>query len=185
MATHVMLDLETWGSGPKALPVSIGAVKFDANDILDRFHVGVDVAQLPEGWDKCTIGPQTMLWWLDPERDAARAAWLALDKVDLMYALTGFSQWCVPDFTGDDRPEKPTIWGNGSTFDNVILRNAYAACNMEYPVPFWMDQCYRTIKNRRPDIALERIGTHHSAVDDAESQARHLQVLARELGVTL
>lgn len=194
MSVHVMLDLETWGSGPKALPVSIGAVKFDDVSILDRFHVGIDVKSLPRDLG-CIIDPDTMLWWMDEERADARREWLALEKVDIRTALEGFWLW-YESTPGDEIPldpadaphaygEKLPIWGNGATFDNVILRNAYDACGMEYPAPFWKDWCYRTVKNLRPDIKLQRVGTHHSAVDDAESQARHLQELARTLGVVL
>lgn len=33
-----------------------------------------------------------------------------------------------------------------------------------------------------PDIKLQRIGTHHNAADDAESQARHLVAVLQALG---
>jgi exodeoxyribonuclease VIII len=42
------------------------------------------------------------------------------------------------------------------------------------PWRHWNDRCYRTVKSLYPDVKLERVGTHHNAVDDAESQARHL-----------
>ena len=182
MTTSVMLDLETLGTGNKALVLSIGAVKFNQTEIFDRIHIGVDLTSLPKALD-FEIDPKTILWWLDEERAPARKAYAELGKVDIYTALEGFALWY-----GQDAPEAPAgecIWGNGSTFDNVILRSAYETCGMEYPAPFWADKCYRTIKNLRPDIKLERVGTHHSAVDDAESQARHLMAIAKELEVEL
>jgi hypothetical protein len=81
--------------------------------------------------------------------------------------------WCK------HQPSVLTIWGNGSTFDNVILRSAFAAAGLEYPVRFWADQCYRTKKNEFPTVPLVREGTHHKALDDAISQAKHLQAIWR------
>ena len=175
MPTHVMLDLETFGVGNEAAPISIGAVKFDKIEILDRFHVGIH----PESCEqrKLTISASTVLWWLDDARRDAWHAWQALEKVDLWLALDGFSKWAAP--TADT---EIVVWGNGSTFDNIILRSAYAACGMEYPAKFWNDRCYRTVKGLAPEIKLQRVGTHHSAVDDAESQARHLQAIWAHLG---
>jgi len=36
------------------------------------------------------------------------------------------------------------------------------------------EEINRTIKAQHPDVPLTHVGTHHNAVDDAESQARHL-----------
>lgn len=193
MATHVMLDLETFGVGNDAAIISIGAVKFDTTEILDRFHVGVN----PESCEsaRLTFSASTLLWWLDQERDAARQRWWALEKVDLWLALAGFAEWYrTPPLAVSAAPPGPPahapgeelpIWGNGATFDNVILRSAYAACSMPYPAPFWADRCYRSVKALCPELKLERIGLHHSAVDDAESQARHLQAICAKLGLEL
>lgn len=135
-----MLDLETLGNGNDAVILSIGAVKFDAVEILDRFHVAIN----PE---TCTpyglkIDASTVMWWLDDERQAARTSLLDNVTVDLPSALTGFASW----LGSDSLP----VWGNGSTFDNVILRNAYRATGLDYPIRFWHDWCYRTVKNMAP-----------------------------------
>lgn len=176
MGVHIMVDLETWGDTNDAAIVSIGAVKFNATEILDRFHVGVT----PESNElfKRDITARTMLWWMDEARADARKAWFELEKTDLASALEGFRLWVLTD-------EIAGMWGNGATFDNVILRSAYQAVGNDYPVPFWLDKCYRTTKGHAPNVKLKRVGTHHSAVDDAESQALHLQHLALQLGVEL
>lgn len=175
MATHVMLDLETFGQGNNAAIISIGAVKFNATEILDRFLVGVE----PESSQAAglTIDASTVKWWLDPERQPAWAEWLKLEKDDLGVALDGFSIWVGRD--------QMRIWGNGTAFDNVIMRNAYERYALDYPAPFWLDSCYRTVESLAPDVRLERVGVHHSPADDAESQARHLMRIAEHLGVVL
>ena len=171
MNAHVMLDLETFGNGNDAAIISIGAVKFNEAEILDEFHVGVDPATCQAVGLK--IDASTVLWWLDNERQAARDAMYVLEKVDLGSALAGFSDWF-----GDEKP----IWGNGATFDNVILRSAYRACGLDYPSRFWLDRCYRTVKSLAPGIELVREGTHHDACDDARCQAKHLQAICAHLG---
>lgn len=176
VAAHVMLDLETWGTGVSAVPIAIGACKFDADTIIDNFHVAIDPASAQALGLK--IDANTILWWMDPERDEARRRWLGMQRVDLASALTGFSEWLG---TGT---MVTAIWGNGSTFDNVILRTAYEVAGIEYPVRFWQDYCYRTVK-QTTDIELVREGTHHDALDDAISQAKHLQRIAAVNGLQL
>jgi hypothetical protein len=168
---HIMLDLETWGTGNKATIVSIGACKFDADNIIDAFHVGVD----PESCAALglEVDAGTILWWMDPQQREALDAWLQLERVDLASALVGFDLWCKSE------PGVIAMWGNGSTFDNVILRSAFAAAGLEYPVKFWQDACYRTKKNEAPDVQMVREGQHHKALDDAISQAKHLQAIWR------
>lgn len=172
---HIMLDLETFGNGNDAAIVSIGAVKFDAKDILSEFHVGVYPASSAAAGLK--IDADTVMWWLHPDRAQAREKLRELQSVDLGSALVGFSEWAGSDVAA--------IWGNGATFDNVILRSAYRVCCMEYPVKFWQDKCYRTLKGLAPEIEIVREGTHHDALDDARCQAKHLQKIIEHLGVSL
>lgn len=179
--THVMVDLETWGQGNDAMPVSLGAVKFTRDSIVERFHVGIDPVSAERFGRKIDAG--TILWWMDADRREALDAWLALPKVDIDAALCGFYNWgaqTLPEQLGG-------LWGNGAAFDNVILRNAYNAVGIGelYPVKFRKDWCYRTLKATNPDIAIERVGLHHSAVDDAETQALHLQRICAARGIAL
>ena len=104
---------------------------------------------------------------MDKERDTARRALLASDFVDLPTALEGLAMWIG---------ESPLpVWGNGATFDNVILRNAYQKTGLDCPWPFWQDRCYRTLKNLAPDIDRPELGTLHQALNDATVQAQHMQ----------
>ena len=168
---HVMWDIETWGTGNDALPVSIGACKFNENNIVECFHVGIDPVSAQAYGLK--IDAQTILWWMGPDRREALDEWLKLERIDLPSALLGLDLWIK------NGPGVLSVWGNGSTFDNVILRSAFKAVGHEYPVGFWQDACYRTVKNRAA-AKIDRTGTHHNALDDAVSQAKHLQAIWRE-----
>jgi hypothetical protein len=175
---HVMVDLETWGTGPHAVIISIGAVKFDSLihvDSWDRFQVDIDPNSAIKAGQRADA--DTLLWWMHADRTQAREAFLAASKVDLQDALDGFAQWLGRT---DYR-----VWGNGASFDNVILATAYRLCGIPAPWRFWNDRCYRTMKNMAPEVKMERVGTYHRAVDDAVSQADHLLRIAGALGITL
>lgn len=167
---HVMVDLETMGTRPNAPIVAIGAVTFDVNAVYDEFYVNVDLeSAVNDG--HAVVDPKTVQWWM--EQDTAARAALREDRKKILTALYMFRDWLKPD-------EPEGVWGNGATFDNVILSEAYRRLNLTSPWPFWADRCYRTMKNMYPQIELERVGTHHNALDDAKSQAAHLIKIWRD-----
>ena len=173
-AEHVMVDIETLGKGNNAAILSIGMVKFNPfNDVIyDSFYVPVD----PRSCQALglQVDADTVMWWMDAKRDAARQAMMLEARVDLPSALYGLVDWF-----GEDKP----VWGNGSTFDNVILASAFKACHIAQPWEFWNDKCYRTLKGQAKDIKLVREGTYHNALDDAVSQVRHMQAVVAHLGL--
>lgn len=169
----IMLDLETMGAGPDAAIVAIGAVTFDldAGTIGERFYAPVDLASSVAAGG--VQDPGTVQWWLR-QSDDARAE-LGRPGLQVGSALDAFAVW-VRRYAD---PKTVKVWGNGAGFDNVILRRAYERAGMAAPWSHWNDRCYRTVKALHPEIRLERIGTHHNAVDDAESQALHLVKMLR------
>jgi hypothetical protein len=181
---EVMVDLETLGTNNDAVIVAIGAVKFDPTNLdapMQNFYCTIN----PESAVACgqKIDAATMLWWMHSKRNDARLQLFEEPKemLSLPTALEGFALW----FGGESVP----VWGNGATFDNVILRSAYRLLGLDAPWMFWHDRCYRTMKNLAPlicvDTPFERVGTHHNALDDATSQALHLQrILKGALGET-
>lgn len=177
---HVMVDLETAGKDPNALILSIGAAKFDpmADSIIDSFHIAVDLRQMPMNAHGFTVDPGTVAWWLAPERAEARVALDSVPKVDLASALDGFALWL-----GDPR-NFAGVWGNGATFDNVILLNAFDKLNMERPWTYRQDRCFRTFNNLAKSVPFADFGVAHSALDDAISQALHMQKIVKHLGLT-
>lgn len=165
----VMLDLETMGTGPSAAIVAIGAVEFDLDtgQLGSRFYEAVDLCTSVELGG--VIDAATVLWWMD-QSDAARAAFRR-GGIHICVALGRFTEWLL----SRDRTEGTArIWGNGAGFDNVVLASAYRAARRPQPWKFYNDRCYRTIKALLPQVELVRVGEHHKADDDAESQARHL-----------
>lgn len=165
----VMVDLETMGTGPLAPIVAIGAVLLDPIDgtMGARFYTAVDLASSVE--TGAVIDPSTVLWWLR-QGDEARAAIAQDGAVDISHALVDFHNWLATH----SNPQRVRVWGNGASFDNVILAQAYRMAKLPVPWRYTNDRCYRTIKAQHPDVPLQRTGTHHNALDDAETQALHL-----------
>lgn len=180
MAKHVMADLETLSTADNALILSIGGVLFDGDTILDKFHVGIDPVDA-ERYGLRVDAATAWGYWANPERDEARKRLFELPKVDLFAALDGFSIWVQQTPTD----ERGSLWGNGATFDNVLIQNAYKAAGLENPFSYKQQACYRTLKNLCPEVEYAQIGVAHDALDDAQSQAAHLQAICKRLGIAL
>lgn len=168
---HVMLDIETLGNGNKAVIWAIGATRFslEGDPAIQNFYVTVDPQSCVDAGLEMDVG--TVLWWMSEKQAEARKQLIDSGPgLDLASALDGFARWM---------PKKENlrgVWGNGATFDNVIVRNAYKAIGMECPWSYRVDSCFRTMKNQHPHVPWdEGVGTAHNALDDAINQTRHLK----------
>ncbi len=164
----IMLDLETMGNGPNAAIVAIGAVCFDIEkeELGATFYETIDLQSSVAGGG--IMDPSTVIWWLK-QSEAARLDIIA-GREPIESALELFASWIGKNLDAD----RVNMWGNGAAFDNVILASAYRRHNMLQPWDFRNDRCYRTIKSLNPCHKMQRTGTHHNALDDAISQAKHL-----------
>lgn len=159
---NVMLDLETFSTRSNAAIVSIGAVKFEDDKILDTFYCTIDAATCKAAG--LHIDKETLAWWAQQSKEARDA--LLVDNLPLEVALNKFTAW----FGTKSLP----TWGNGAGFDNVIMENAYRAIGQKRPWLPWDDRCYRTVKNLFNIPIDKREGTYHNALDDALTQTKHL-----------
>lgn len=181
MRPHVMLDLETMGTAPGSAIIAIGAVRFVPNNEInpiveeEKFYRVITLkSAMHHG---LTCDPDTILFWMKQGEDA-RGQFSKVAAMSLMPVLNDFAAY-LKNMGG-----AVCLWGNGSDFDNVLLAEAYRRTGIEQPWKFWDNRCYRTIKNMQPSIKLERVGTYHNALDDAESQARHLVKIFGHMGST-
>jgi DNA polymerase III epsilon subunit-like protein len=165
---QIMIDLETLSTRSNASILSIGATKFTLEDgVIDKFYCNVD-AQTCKNLG-LHVSKDTLDWWKKQNKEAIKA--LMVNKLPLDVALTNFTDWIGK---GDI-----IVWGNGASFDIVILESAFEAIGISrYPWKYWNVMCYRTIMNLfgldNSKIRKEQTDTHHHALDDALSQTHTL-----------
>ena len=176
---NIMLDLETMGVGPNAAIVAIGAVEFvlpvkesmatvgRIGEITREFYRTVDLQSSVDAGG--VIDPSTVMWWLEQSDEARAELTREAGRENIAGALQLFREW----LGGRDC----LIWGNGASFDNVILGSAYTKLSGIDFVPwkFRNNRCYRTVKALNKHIPADEVGgVAHNAVDDAKYQALHL-----------
>lgn len=178
---HLMIDLETMGNGPYAPIVSIGAVFFDPNTGIgdDDFQVNISLESSMRY--RARTDASTILWWMEQGEDARKA--LFNDTQDLSTALSWLS-----DFIGKhSNPRFVQVWGNGASFDCVILRNSYSLTGQQPPWQWWNDRDVRTIVEMGKVIGFDPKrdmpfdGTRHNALDDAIHQAKYVSAIWQKL----
>jgi hypothetical protein len=164
---NCMVDLETLDTKSTAVILSIGAVMFDKSGIGAEFYRTVDAQSAIDAG--LSISGSTLLFWMKQSKEARKA--LFMNNVPLAQALEEFSTW----LSENSDPGAVKVWGNGSDFDNAMLQHAYSVCKLPVPWKFWNNRCYRTTCEVLNAASRKQEGTHHNALDDARSPAKHLR----------
>lgn len=169
----IMVDIETVGTRPGSVILSLGAVVINYEDHMlgEEFYTVINMEdQIQRG---LTMDYGTMVWWSQQEPAAQEVLHRAQDlgAHNLVHALSDFYDFCYRAFGS-----KPgNVWGNGANFDNVLLAEAYRVSRVHTPWKFHQDRCFRTLKNLYPDVeAAPFDGVRHNALADARHQALHL-----------
>lgn len=180
---HLMIDLETMGKKTNAPIVSIGAVFFNPQngDIGKEFYTAVNLESamkqgaVPDG--------DTILWWLKQSSEARSA--ICVDNAMLIsLALSELTHFINRH---SDNPKYMKVWGNGATFDNIILRGAYERSSLPCPWEYFNDHDVRTIVTLGrtigfdPKKAMPFEGDAHNALADARHQAKYVSAIWQRL----
>lgn len=189
---EIMTDIESLGTAQDAVILSISAVKFDFGIIQSpeqiitlngKFDFSLNVKdQIVKGRK---IDFDTVLWWLDQSNESRHALIKGVTQAyDIVTALDSFSAYCSG---------ASNIWGNGNTFDNVLIKSLYESFGMIYPIKYSKDLDFRTLKylfklrfpgeqmpypeyvGAKPDVA-------HIGWIDAARQAAAAQIIYARLG---
>lgn len=178
---HVMVDIETLDTVQSAVVLSIGAVVFDpfSNELGEKFYMEF-VDDLSDQQKRGrTISGDTVRWWMQQGAAAkqifADPAPHGVTRVTTSVGLAEFSH-----FMARSGGKEVQLWGNGADFDNVIIGSLYDAYEMRKPWSFGKNRCYRTLKRVFGEgVSLSREGVHHNGLDDAVTQATHLQEIMK------
>ncbi len=164
---HIMIDLETLGTKPGCVVLSIGAVTFDP-------YTG----KLGEEWyrkmnwqmQELDIEPGTWAWWLEQSAEARIEAFSGTANLPLVgHDFRAF--WV------DQNAE--FLWCHGATFDAPVWEAAAGFAPWRYN----QVRDTRTVYDMAQVFPDRTVGTHHNALDDARNQAVAVCAAYKKLGI--
>jgi hypothetical protein len=172
--TDVMVDLETLGTAPGSILLSVGAVAFNEAQPEEEWAT-LDIKPIRVSSSRgygLAVDEDTLSWWLSQE-DAALVLLrdcLTSAAMDLHDAVKKLYTWY---------PVGARLWGNGADFDNVLLNCAFKACTIPTPWAYRDNRCYRTLRAEYKGVVTEPEfqGVRHDALADALHQTRYLQAI--------
>ncbi len=171
---QLMLDIETMGTDNNAMIVSISAVQFniETGNTAAEFEVGIDWKEQIDNGAKVDV--ETFKWWLKQEKDAQNSLFDIFQQ-SVHDALYLFNKWILDNFKD---VKKVDLYGNGSTFDNVIVRNLYKRHNIEFVLPYWCDKDVRTLMAITNTNAkdFEFKGIKHNGLHDCRHQINYCSI---------
>jgi hypothetical protein len=173
---HAMLDIETLGTAPGCIVLSVGAARFDpaAGETSDHFYETINFKDsvLKGLW----CDPNTYNWWQKQSKEAREAAFKGEKSVEEVVKL--FSSW-VRDAAVEH------WWAQGSDFDFPIWEGVLKSVKSHAPWKFWQKRDTRTlyaVAGLQSD-SFSREGTYHNALDDTLHQIRCVHDCYRHLGL--
>ncbi len=183
--TDAMLDLETLGIQHDAVIASVGIVFFNkGEDVTSEillsnertFTATFNLAHQQNVGRK--IDADTVRWWIGQSAMAKTGG--------ATFANVGGNQ---PNYNrdilvkvSDALKDVKRLWGNGAGFDNELLRSLFKSYGIPFPLKYWTDCCYRTIKNiaGKDVLPFPKDLTKHIAIHDAAYQVLNLQHLLKD-----
>jgi len=162
--THMQIDLETLGTGPRAAIIAIGACTFNPQQgITSSFEVLVDPKKATGERDKATE-----LWWTQQEP-------LVRER---MFSGTATTKEALESLVEYIEKHKPHfLWANSPSFDLVILAASMKDWNIEIPWSHRIERDFRTLKSLGNELRMDvnsflsDNASKHDAREDAIQQS--------------
>ena len=170
-----MLDIETLGTSPSTVVLSVGAVKFDPFSKQDPgpgFYMKLNVDQ--QIARERTVDQATLDWWQQQPAEVRQEALSDDDRVDLDQFYKEFNRFLVG---------ARDIWAQGPVFDIVILENLYRSMSWPTPWNFWQIRDSRTLFSVHGDPRDKNRSSLHNALADAVDQALAVQQVYHDLNI--
>ncbi|WP_336938960.1 3'-5' exonuclease [Acinetobacter modestus] len=157
---RLMIDFETLDVAECPVILSMGAVVFNENGIVDCLVEKIDQHScLDLG---CTVSIDTALWWEEQSNEAKKAAFGGTTNI-------GYAMGMLVDFY--NKHECQEIWSKGSLADIRWTNNILIKLNLKKPWKFSREMCFRTYLKYSPKVDFQPTGEAHNALDDAINQA--------------
>ena len=168
----IMIDIETMGTSPGCVILSIGAVEFDDTKIVGEFHVHIDIEDAVKRGGH--LDPRTVLWWLEQSKEAQNA---------ILEAKSKFLEVALLELEAAFDWEGKEVWCNGAGFDFPILKAAHDMVGRKLPWAYYNEMDYRTLKNLAGKDLFESVRVRptlaHDGLEDARAQALTCMALRR------
>lgn len=182
----VMVDLETLGTKPGSVILSIGAVAFNPRKPWDpMFGQPVNEVRFLSlvSLESCLdvglrIDPGALRFWLEQEHIARKQAFAG--DVPIGAALRSLSDWLYKIAPGENGESSAKIWGHGASFDPPILAAAYDKCGLPLPWKF------REVRDTRTVFDMANYsyrGKHHTVIEDCLGQCEAICESYKKLGL--
>lgn len=184
--THYMIDLETLGTQPGCVVLSIGAVRFNpiTGTIDETFYR--EINQRSCGDIGLTINTDTVKWWSMQDG----AAHELLERTKLGGSDISTTLWDLADFITDnpntqlcdslERERNTFLWANSPSFDCDIIGYVFDDAGIPRPWAFYNEQDCRTLVELGRTLGIDPkktmpfTGVPHNALDDAIHQAKYV-----------
>lgn len=173
--SDIMIDIETLGTRPGCVILTLGAVKFNPFS-LDApgpgLYVRPDVdEQIAKGRE---VQEDTMLWWMQQAEDVREEALGEDGRITVEEMYRQLNRFLV----GSNN-----IWCQGPAFDMVIIENLYRQYGWPTPWQFWQIRDSRTLFGVHGDPRVKGKVGLHNALEDCVSQATAVQQVYNKLGL--
>ena len=173
----IMLDLETLGTRPGCVILTLGAVKFNPYDIQSEpgpgLYLRIDAdEQISLGRE---VQEDTLQWWMSQSEDVREEAIGEGDRVSLETMYKELNRFLVV---------ANSIWAQGPLFDFAILENVYRQMGWPTPWQYWQIRDSRTLFGVHGDPRVKGKVGLHNALEDCVSQASAVQQVFHNLNIT-
>ncbi|WP_234782805.1 3'-5' exonuclease, partial [Enterobacter hormaechei] len=182
--THLMVDIEAFGKKADSPVVSIGAVFFDPStgNTGSEFYkvISLESAMASGGVPDAS----TIIFWLKASPEA-RSELVMDDAIPLDDALLQLNEFITENAANG--PDSVQVWGNGATYDNVLLEASYDRTGIPCPWKFWNNRDVRTVVELgkavgcEPRYEIPFEGEPHKAISDALHQVKYVSAIWQRL----
>lgn len=182
--THLMVDIEAFGKKADSPVVSIGAVFFDPStgNTGSEFYkvISLESSMASGGVPDAS----TIIFWLKASPEA-RSELVMDDAIPLDDALLQLNDFIAENAANG--PDSVQVWGNGATYDNLLLEASYDRVGIPCPWKFWNNRDVRTIVELgkavgcEPRYEIPFDGEPHKAISDALHQVKYVSAIWQRL----
>ena len=167
----IMFDLETLGTTPDCVVLTLGAVKFDPrNGTIDPEGLLLKINADEQFSMGRTHSEDTLSWWSNQAPEIQEAAFGEQGRLSVVDAADQFHRFVW----NSDR-----VWSQGS-FDVNIMEHLFRQLEKPLPWNYWQVRDSRTLFDF-VDGELDR-SKHHDAFEDAVAQAKGVCRALKKIG---